>query len=160
MRDAAPPLTIAPLLAAALLSLGGVPARSQTAAELQGYQRRMEQLFQRLDRNGNQRLERQEVQGHTYLERHFERLDRQQRGYLTPADLRPAGSGAAGRGAQVFERADRNGDGRIDRREAEPYPGLQRHFNAADRNGDGTVDRSELRGLAEQRRRQQTPPAP
>lgn len=157
MRHSPQLLSIGPWLAAAGLILSSaLPGHSQSAAELQSYQRRIQALFERLDRNGDARLERLEVQGHAYLERHFERLDREQRGYLTPSDLRPEG----GRRAQFFERADRNGDGRIDRREAEPYPGLQRHFNAADRNGDGTVDRSELRGLAEQRRRQQTPPAP
>lgn len=140
------------------LSLGapGV-SRAQTAAEQQSYQQRLQQLFQRLDRNGDQRLQRQEVQGHAYLERHFDRLDSQRRGYLTPEDLRPAQAQRGERAARFFSEADRNGDGRIDRREAEGYSWLRQHFSSADRNGDGSVDRQELHGLAEQRRRQLSP---
>ena len=140
------------------LSLGAPAAgRAQTAAEQQSYQQRLQQLFQRLDRNGDQRLQRQEVQGHTYLERHFERLDSQRRGYLTPDELKPAQAQRGERAARFFSQADRNGDGRIDRREAESYSWLRQHFSSADRNGDGSVDRQELQGLAEQRRRQQSP---
>ena len=149
-------------IAAALISLvGGAGAWGQTAAEQQSYQQRMQQLFQRLDRNGDQRLQRLEVQGQIYLERHFERLDREGRGYLTPSDLAPAEAPRGERSERFFSQADRNGDGRIDRREAEAYSWLLRHFGSADRNGDGSVDRQELRGLAEQRRRQmlqQNPP--
>ena len=142
-----------------LLVLGGSPAlRAQTSAELQGYQQRLQHLFQRLDRNADHRLDRQEVQGHPYLERHFERLDRQGRGYLTPEDLNTTPAQRGERAQRFLEQADRNGDGRIDRREAEPYPWLKSQFNQADRNGDGRVERSELRGLADQRRRQ--PPQP
>lgn len=136
-------------------------ALAQTAAEQQSYQQRLQQLFERLDRNGDQRLQRLEVQGHTYLERHFERLDRERRGYLTPRDLAPAQASRGERSERFFRQADRNGDGRIDRREAEPHGWLLRNFPNADRNGDGNVDRQELRGLAEQRRRQmlqQSPP--
>lgn len=122
-----------------------VPAQAQSPAELQGYQQRLQQLFQRLDQNGDQRLERHEVNGQPYLQRHFERLDQQQRGYLTPADLRPAADSARAR--QFFSRADRNGDGVITREEAEDSPWLQRRFGEADRNNDGSVSRDELRQL-------------
>jgi len=122
-----------------------VPVQAQSPAELQGYQQRLQQLFQRLDQNGDQRLERQEVNGQPYLQRHFERLDQQQRGYLTPADLRPAADSERAR--RLFSQADRTGDGRINREEAEGYPWLQRRFGEADRNNDGTVSRDELRQL-------------
>ena len=130
------------------------PAWAQTSAEQQSYQLRMKQLFQRLDRNADQRLQRQEVQGHAYLERHFDRLDRSQRSYLTPDDLMPTQAQRGERATRFFSQADRNSDGRIDRREAESYSWLLRQFSSADRNGDGNVDRQELDGLAEQRRRQ------
>ena len=149
---------LAPLAAVLLLQAGD--AQAQSPAELQRYQQRMEQLFIRLDQNNNQRLERQEVQGHPYLERHFQRLDQQQRGYLRPQDLTPAGGPNNQRSRQFFEQADRNGDGLLDRREAAAYPWLERQFSGADRNGDGRVDRAELRGLAEQRRRQMQQPQP
>jgi Ca2+-binding EF-hand superfamily protein len=138
------------------ISLGLSPAaHAQTAAEQQSYQQRMRLLFERLDRNNDQRLQRQEVQGQPYLERHFDRLDSRKRGYLGPDDLTPTQTSRAKR---FFEQADRNGDGSIDRREAEAYSWLQRHFGQADRNGDGRVDRQELQGLGEQRRRQLSAP--
>ena len=146
------------ILSAALLLVGFslCGAQAQTAAEQQSYQQRMRLLFERLDRNNDQRLQRQEVQGQPYLERHFDRLDSRKRGYLGPDDLTPA---KASRAKRFFEQADRNGDGGIDRREAEAYSWLQRHFGQADRNGDGRVDRQELQGLGEQRRRQLSAPA-
>ena len=136
-------------------------AMAQTTAEQQTYQQRMRLLFERLDRNNDQRLQKQEVQGQPYLERHFERLDTRKRGYLGPEDLTPNQAVRGERAARFFQQADRNADGRIDRREAEAYEWLKRHFGQADRNGDGRLDRSELQGLAEQRRRQiSTPAAP
>jgi Ca2+-binding EF-hand superfamily protein len=119
----------------------------------------MRLLFERLDRNNDQRLQRQEVQGQPYLERHFERLDSRQRGYLGPDDLTPAQATRGERAKRFFEQADRNGDGGIDRREAEAFSWLQRHFGQADRNGDGRVDRQELQSLGDQRRRQLSAPA-
>ena len=149
-------------IAAGLLTLGGAGSmHAQTPAEQQSYQQRLQQLFIRLDRDGDRRLQRREVHGQPYLERHFERLDRQRRGFLVPADLAPATRTRGERAERFFSRVDRNGDGRIDRREAEAYSWLRRHFGNADRNGDGRVDRQELQGLAEQRRRQmlqQSPP--
>lgn len=124
-------------------------AHAQTQPELRNYQQRLQQLFLRLDQNGDQRLERGEVEGQPYLQRHFERLDQQKRGYLTPADLRPPAGATAGqeRARQFFKRADRNGDGQLDKQEAEPYPWLQRRFSEADRNGDGKLSGEELRQL-------------
>jgi Ca2+-binding EF-hand superfamily protein len=146
-------------IAAGALGLSGGGLHGQTPAEQERYQQRLQQLFIRLDRNGDRRLQRQEVQGQPYLERHFERLDRHRRGFLVPADLAP-GAGVPGeRAERFFRQADRNGDGGIDRREAEAHGWLLRRFGNADRNGDGSVDRQELRGLAEQRRRQLSTPA-
>ena len=129
---------------------GGTAAvQAQTQLEVRTYQQRLQRLFQRLDRDGDQRLERSEVEGHPYLERHFERLDQQKRGYLSPADLRPpAGAAGANARAQRFlTRADRNGDNQLDRQEAEPFPWLQRLFDELDRNDDGRISGDELRQL-------------
>ena len=148
-------------IAAGALGLSGGGLQAQTPAEQQRYQQRLQQLFIQLDRNGDRRLQPQEVRGQPYLERHFERLDRQRRGFLIPTDLAPGADGEGERGERAerfFRQADRNGDGRIDRREAEAHDWLLRRFGSADRNGDGSVDRQELRGLAEQRRRQRSAP--
>lgn len=141
-------IPVAVVLSSLLLITTSAPA--QTPAEVQGYQQRLQQLFQRLDENDDQRLDRHEVEGQPYLERHFERLDQQKRGYLSPSDLRPPAAGTASRGERArrfFSEADRNDDGVISRSEAEPYPWLQRRFNEADRNGDGGLNRDELRQL-------------
>lgn len=138
----------------AVTALAAVGAQAQTEAELQSYQRRLQQLFERLDRNGDQRLQPEEVEGHPYLQRHFQRLDQRGRGYLVPDDLKASPMRADQRCQRLLNRADRNGDGRIERREAEAIAWLLRLFDEVDRNGDGSVDCPELRGLAEQRRRQ------
>ena len=135
-----------------LLWLWGAAAQAQTPQELKAYEQRLQQLFEQLDRNGNQRLERQEVQGHPYLERHFERLDQRQRGFLAPADLKPGRPSPEERSERFLRKADQNRDGRVDRQEAQRFPWLQRQFNAVDRNGDGSVERSELQEWAHQRR--------
>jgi len=71
----------------------GVPVRADPAAaggEVERYQRRLEELFRRLDRNGDGRLDREEARANPYLQRHFERLDRSGKGFLVPADLVPS----------------------------------------------------------------------
>ena len=135
------------LLCSCCLSRALVPAAAaQSAAELQAYRERLEQLFQRLDHNNDQRLERWEVEGVPYLERHFERLDQQLKGYLSLDDLRPnRWQLRRDRASRVFSRSDRNGDGQLDRREAESVPWLLKHFDAIDTNGDGVLSREELR---------------
>jgi Ca2+-binding EF-hand superfamily protein len=64
----------------------GLPAA--LANEQEHYQRRMERLLRQLDSNGDGRLDRQEASRNRYLQRHFDRLDQDGKGYLVPADLR------------------------------------------------------------------------
>ena len=47
-----------------------------------------------------------------------------------------------------LRKADQNGDGRVDRLEAQGYPWLRKHFDVIDRNGDGSLDRQELNTLS------------
>ena len=140
------------VLAFGLLLVWCRPMQAQTGGELESYQRRLERLFERLDRNRDRRLTPSEVQGHPYLQRHFQRLDSQGRGYLVPGDLTPANPAAYGeRARQFFTAADHNGNGVIEHQEADGYPWLERRFNAIDSNGDGGISREELMNL---RRRQ------
>ncbi len=152
-RHAGGRLLRAAALALLLAASGPLPlaARGQSTEELRLYQGRLQQLYRRLDRNGDGRLDRGEVEGHPYLQRHFQRLGGQSRGYLDPGELIPRNVEAMGeRLREFFERADRNGDGRIDRGEAEAFPWMRRRFSAVDANGDGSISGEEL---GRQRRR-------
>jgi hypothetical protein len=79
-----------PILVAAALLLGGAVADVGPAHaddEVFRFRLRLEKLFRRLDLNGDGRLDRQEARANAYLQRHFERLDRGDKGYLLPEDL-------------------------------------------------------------------------
>lgn len=77
-----------PLVAALLLLAVAAPGQPARAGdELQRYQARLQQLFRRLDRDLDGRLDLEEARANAYLRRHFERLDRGGKGYLLPADL-------------------------------------------------------------------------
>ena len=103
----------------------------------------MEALFIRMDVNGDGRLESDEVRGRPYFERRLQRPD--SRGYLLLKDLRPVTPHPSGRRLQKrFRQADRNGDGRIDRRECQSLPWLSRNFVSFDLDSDGGLTLEEL----------------
>ena len=110
---------------------------------VQVYGQRMEALFIRMDVNGDGRLESDEVRGRPYFERRLQRPD--SRGYLLLKDLRPVTPHPSGRRLQKrFRQADRNGDGRIDRRECQSLPWLSRNFVSFDLDSDGGLTLEEL----------------
>jgi len=86
MRQRALLLSLIPSVLAGVVSLTIQPIWAD--ADLDQYQQRLGQLFRQLDRNADGRLERDEVRANAYLWRHFDRLDRGSKGYLTPRDLR------------------------------------------------------------------------
>jgi EF hand len=46
---------------------------------------------------------------------------------------------------RTFDELDRNGDGRLDKSEVAPVPGLSANFERADRNENGVLDATEFR---------------
>ena len=114
-----------------------------SANPVRHYGNRMEALFVRMDSNGDGRLEIKEVRGQPYLERRLQR--NQSRRYLLIDDIRPSARYQSGlRLQRRFQQADRNLDGRLDRREASSLPWLQRNFVSIDRNSDGNLTLNEL----------------
>ena len=85
MRLRALPLLLTTTLLLGAVASGAAPARA--ADELVRYRLRLEKLFRQLDLNGDGRLDRLEVRSNAYLKRHFERLDRDGKGYLLLEDL-------------------------------------------------------------------------
>lgn len=75
---------------------------------------------------------------------------------LTAAVITPALAQSGDRAAKMQERlkaADTNGDGLIDRSEAEAgLPRVAEHFDKLDADGDGKLSRDELQKMREQMR--------
>ncbi len=132
------------LLASLLLSQAG-PGLAQDARSQQLYHQRMQDWFERLDRNRDGRLTPQESRGQPYLETNFQRLDQRGRGYLLPTDLGPRQPAFLGvRLHTVFTQADRNGDGQLSRQEARSFRWLNQRFSNIDLDSNGSISLQEL----------------
>ncbi|MCT0212944.1 MULTISPECIES: EF-hand domain-containing protein [unclassified Synechococcus] len=138
------------LLALAMqLLIGGSltpgPAQAQDSRLLERYEKRLENWFHRIDRNGDGRLSPFESKGYPFLEMNFERLDSTGRGYLLPQDLAPANNHFLGeRLRKSFQRADRDGNGQLSQAEAASFPWLAKRFSEMDRDRNGNVSLEEF----------------
>ena len=134
------------VLLTVLLWLAPSAAAAPGSPSMRVYNQRMEALFQRLDVDGDGRLDRQEIKGQPALQRLLRRQGK--RLYLRLNDLRGESTPLRGqRLARRFRLADANGDQRLSRREARAMPWVARHFAVLDRNQDGVLRLEELLAL-------------
>ena len=133
-------------ITAGLISAGSL--LNQTGAEavpdgIEYYGQRMEAMFIRLDLNGDGRLDASEVGEKTYLIRRLNRKN--SRGYLVLEDLRPPGTHPNGKRLQRrFKQADIDGNGKLNRDEAQSIRWLANNFNKLDLNNDSDITMEEL----------------
>lgn len=113
-------------------------------------------LMAALDRNGNGKLEPEEID---LAVASLRKLDRNEDGEITPEEVRggtegdragrPAGGPGAGpgerRGLPDFSRIDQDGDGKISKDEAPVR--MRERFDQMDGNGDGFIDKVEQEEL-------------
>lgn len=102
----------------------------------------MRQRFKDADKNGDGKVTKDEFPGPA---ERFEMLDRNKDGAVTEdeieAALKDGMNGEGGRGKRMFQRFDKDGDGKVSRAE---FPGGDEAFQAMDKNGDGFVTADEV----------------
>lgn len=109
----------------------GLPGRDDLARRLK-----------EADKDGDGKLTKAEFPG---APERFAALDRDGDGVLTMDEvegaLREGLAGDGGRGRKMFQRFDKDGDGKVSRAE---FPGGDEGFRALDRNGDGFISEDEV----------------
>ena len=94
------------------------------------------------DTNGDGMISRAEAAALPMIERHFNVIDTNADGQVTPDELRAAHER---RRAERFKQVDADGDGRVSRAEAEGQaPGLAKRFERLDANRDGFLVPEEI----------------
>lgn len=109
------------------------------------------------DKNGDGMISRDEAAAMPWLAKHFDAIDANHDGQITPDELKAFHRvHARSRMAEHWKRIDTNGDGRISREEAQANaPRLAAHFDQVDANGDGFITPEELRAARARRRASQ-----
>ena len=113
----------------------------------------MQEHFKAADKDGDGRISRAEADASLpRIAKNFDALDTNKDGFLTKDELR-AGHGKSGHGGKMHDAmkaADKDGDGKFSREEANAsMPRLAKDFDAIDTNKDGFVTRDELRAFHE-----------
>lgn len=107
----------------------------------------------KLDTDGDKRISRAEAAARPGLAKHFDDIDSNRDGYLSPEELQAYRQKQMGARLKAI---DTNGDGKISRAEADAKaPRLASHFDKLDTNKDGFVSREELAAHAKQHRGRQ-----
>lgn len=111
-------------------------------------------MMERVDTNGDGKIDRNEAKGAPRLAEHFDRIDANGDGSLDKAELDKAHehhrAGRRERGAERFEESDTNGDGAIDLAEAKAAAEkrAEQMFGKMDADGDGKLTREEMNRYA------------
>lgn len=102
----------------------------------------LRQRFKDADKNGDGKVTKDEFPGPA---ERFAMLDRDQDGAVTADEIESAlkdgMNGEGGRGKRMFQRFDKDGDGKVSRAE---FPGGDEAFKAMDKDGDGFVTAEEV----------------
>lgn len=148
-----PTLTRCVLLGFSLLSAGGA-----SAASFDG-----QRLFERLDQDGNQYLERQELD--QAVAKHFQNLDQNADGRVSRSEVEQLRSRIRERinpqkdagqlGDRVFQRLDSDQDQQVSRDELNA--GMEQWVRTLDKDQDGRISREEAKSQLEQLRAQFRP---
>ncbi len=105
-----------------------------------------ENLFERMDANGDGVVTRQEFEAFT--KKQFDEMDANHDGKITREELDAAREkhGALMREQfnKRFDEADANHDGALSKEEAQKLPHIAQHFDEIDANHDGKVTRDEI----------------
>jgi Ca2+-binding EF-hand superfamily protein len=121
-------------LASSLMALAAHTAHAEPGA--------VRERLRAADTNGDGLISRAEAQALPMLANHFDRIDANKDGQISPEELRAARQAMA---SAKGGKRDGDGDGRISREEAAKMPHLAKKFDALDTNKDGYLTRDEMR---------------
>ena len=123
-------------------------AREQRGDGLAGARDRIVKMLKRMDKDGDDRVSREEWTGRAEM---FDRVDRNKDGFLDAKDRAAGGMDKAAFNQGVkkrFEALDKNGDGALSKDEVQ-RPGM---LERLDSDGDGTVSFKEFKAVASRMR--------
>lgn len=125
------------------------PANAESGAKPH---RDAKQHFQRLDKDGNGSISREEAKAHPRMEKDFDAMDTNKDGQVTEAEYRDYAKTRMEQYREKaktemkarWDKADTNGDGMLSREEAKASPHIAKHFDEIDADKNGQVSEQEV----------------